>query len=88
MLVTLVTSDKKNFPGFRANFSQTPLPELGKTPPHVPPGSDRYRLLCDASCAAGCGATLTADRGFISSPYFPVSYPPSTSCTWSIEVRE
>ncbi|XP_029011921.1 ST14 transmembrane serine protease matriptase b isoform X2 [Betta splendens] len=64
MLLTLVTSDKKNFPGFRANYSQIPLTELN------------------------CGGTLTADRGFISSPYFPVSYPPSTTCTWTIEVSE
>ncbi|XP_047442637.1 suppressor of tumorigenicity 14 protein homolog [Mugil cephalus] len=62
MLLTLVTSEEKNFPGFRANYSQIPLTE------------------------PKCGGSLTADKGFLSSPFFPSNYPPRTSCVWSIQV--
>lgn len=61
MLLTLVTSAKMDFPGFRANFSQIPQSKQE------------------------CGGTLTAERGFISSPFFPSNYPPSTSCVWTIQ---
>ncbi|XP_041801639.1 suppressor of tumorigenicity 14 protein homolog [Chelmon rostratus] len=61
MLLTLVTSEEKNFPGFRANYSQIPLSEQK------------------------CGATLTADKGSFSSPFYPANYPPQTSCVWRIE---
>ncbi|XP_028265434.1 suppressor of tumorigenicity 14 protein homolog [Parambassis ranga] len=64
LLLTLVTSEEKNFPGFRAAYSQIPLTEQN------------------------CGATLTADRGSISSPFFPSNYPPKTSCVWNIEASK
>ena len=40
---------------------------------------------CLSSCAE-CGGTLSADRGSISSPFFPSNYPPQTLCVWNIEV--
>ncbi|XP_077438698.1 suppressor of tumorigenicity 14 protein homolog [Vanacampus margaritifer] len=64
MLLTLVTNEEKNFPGFLANFSQVSL---------APPG---------------CGGTLSGDQGVFSSPYFPSSYPPRTSCVWNIQVSK
>ncbi|XP_054623632.1 suppressor of tumorigenicity 14 protein homolog isoform X2 [Dunckerocampus dactyliophorus] len=62
MLLTLVTNKEKNFPGFRANYSQ-----VSRGPP-------------------GCGGTLSSDVGFFSSPFFPSSYPPRTTCVWNIQV--
>ncbi|XP_070824515.1 suppressor of tumorigenicity 14 protein homolog [Chaetodon trifascialis] len=64
MLLTLVTSEEKNFPGFRANYSQIPLSEQK------------------------CGATLTGDKGSLSSPFYPSNYPPRSSCVWKIEASE
>ncbi|XP_077370346.1 suppressor of tumorigenicity 14 protein homolog isoform X2 [Festucalex cinctus] len=64
MLLTLVTNEEKNFPGFIANFSQVSL---------APPG---------------CGEILSGDVGVFSSPYFPSSYPPRTSCEWNIQVSK
>ncbi|XP_076598173.1 suppressor of tumorigenicity 14 protein homolog [Chaetodon auriga] len=64
MLLTLVTSEQKNFPGFRANYSQIPLSEQK------------------------CGATLTGDKGSLSSPFYPSNYPPRSTCVWKIEASE
>ncbi|XP_057685588.1 suppressor of tumorigenicity 14 protein homolog isoform X2 [Corythoichthys intestinalis] len=64
MLLTLVTNDKKNFPGFKANFSQVSL------------------------APSDCGGTLSGDTGVFSSPFFPSSYPPRTSCVWNIQVSK
>lgn len=33
-----------------------------------------------------CGGTLSGERGFFSSPFFPSNYPPQMTCTWNIEV--
>ncbi|KAM3617876.1 uncharacterized protein V6R79_012267 [Siganus canaliculatus] len=63
MLLTLVTSEEKNFPGFRANYSQIPLKHK-------------------------CGGTLTGDKGFFSSPFYPSNYPPQTTCDWKIQAPE
>ncbi|KAM9830668.1 suppressor of tumorigenicity 14 protein homolog isoform 1-T1 [Syngnathus typhle] len=37
---------------------------------------------------ADCGGTLSGDVGQFSSPYFPSSYPPRTSCVWNIQVSK
>ncbi|XP_038579389.1 suppressor of tumorigenicity 14 protein homolog isoform X2 [Micropterus salmoides] len=64
MLLILVTSEEKNFPGFMANYSQIP------------------------QTAQKCGGTLTGDKGFFSSPFFPSNYPPQTTCVWNIEATQ
>ncbi|XP_071314887.1 suppressor of tumorigenicity 14 protein homolog [Trachinotus anak] len=64
MLLTLLTSDERHFPGFRANYSQIPV------------------------TAQECGGTLSANKGSLSSPFFPSNYPPKTTCVWNIEVPE
>ncbi|XP_011620138.2 suppressor of tumorigenicity 14 protein homolog [Takifugu rubripes] len=64
MLLTLLSNEEKNFPGFRANYSQIPLTQ------------------------PDCGGTLTGDKGFLSSPFYPANYPPQTSCVWKIETTK
>ncbi|KAM6924440.1 suppressor of tumorigenicity 14 protein-like [Xenentodon cancila] len=64
MLLTLITNEENNFPGFRAIYSQIPLDD------------------------EECGGTLTGDKGSISSPFFPINYPPQVSCVWNIEVPQ
>ncbi|XP_075882860.1 suppressor of tumorigenicity 14 protein homolog isoform X2 [Nelusetta ayraudi] len=61
LLLMLMTNEEKNFPGFRANYSQIPLTQQK------------------------CGGTLSGDKGYFSSPFFPSNYPPKMTCTWNIE---
>ncbi|XP_037833029.1 ST14 transmembrane serine protease matriptase b isoform X2 [Kryptolebias marmoratus] len=65
MLLMLVTNEEKNFPGFRAAYSQIPI-----------------------SKGEGCGGRLTADKGSVSSPFYPSNYPPQSWCEWNIEVSK
>ena len=36
---------------------------------------------------SGCSATFTKNTAVISSPGFPVAYPPNAACTWVIRVQ-
>lgn len=35
-----------------------------------------------------CGGYLTGSRGIISSPNYPMNYPPNSDCVWRVGVRE
>ncbi|KAM4689065.1 cubilin [Discoglossus pictus] len=40
-----------------------------------------------SSVVEGCGGTLTAPQGAITSPGYPVAYPHGVSCTWYVRVQ-
>ena len=35
-------------------------------------------------CASGCGGLIISDLGVISSPNWPIDYPPNTECYWEV----
>ncbi len=52
MLLTLVTSEKKNFPGFRANYSQIPLTEQSTTADPDAAVTPHGDFLCNLYCCS------------------------------------
>ena len=45
--------------------------------------------LLDIVCSIllqGCGATYSAENGFLTSPFYPSHYPPGTECTYLISL--
>lgn len=93
MLLTLLTNEEKNFPGFRANYSQVPLTTPGTFGRQAARDRSRFTLpttFSNTSCPPrpDCGGALTGDKGSLSSPFYPANYPPQTSCVWKIEVSQ
>lgn len=98
MLVTMVTDNERNFPGFRAQVSQIKRGSRGKnylvTETHEPfchrnclKVGHRLTFFCPFVPETTCGGQLTGEKGRFTSPNFPNYYPPRTTCEWLIQVR-
>lgn len=91
MLVTLVTNEENNFPGFRAKYSQVPAEIQGTVTfeslhiLHILHPNNEKTL---SSHISACGGKLTGMKGTFTSPGFPSSYPPQTQCVWNIKVTK
>jgi len=55
---------------------------------HFKQSFDTFILTANQRChVTGCGGTLNAQTGNISSPNYPASYPHNTECMWDINVE-
>lgn len=87
MLLTLLTNEEKNFPGFIAAYSQTPLTNASTGRRDTVDLAQAHTLISNTlSPCPGCGGSLSGDQGFFSSPFYPANYPPQAFCVWNIQV--
>lgn len=93
MLINLITDSEVQRPGFSAMYLAIPKSKgrrayesLVFIHPHVFIPALLIVFFSSFFSVIKCNATLTADKGVITSPLHPSFYPPAVDCKWTIKV--